>query len=128
MVENDASRGPMPDAYQHLRDFIRLYVLDGHEVREVESLGEWVASLAQGYENPGKEVVGHTTIGDARVHTNFWGVQHIPSSSDLWDGHRFETAVVRAGEPIEVVGRSDTWEDAEEMHRHTVERLRGEQV
>ena len=114
------------DPYEHIRHYMRLYIVDGRAIREVKTVGEWVWWMASVALDPSLRVVGDDTIGDARVHTNFWGVQHIPASSDLWDGHLFETGILRAGDPIEVVGRCSTWEEAEQLHAHTVARLRGE--
>ena len=105
--------------YADARDRPMHYILDGHVVLAAT----WEQATAWRFSDEGlaAKIVGQEVVGSFEVSTVFIGEDHNPLGGAP---HVFETILFPVAQ---VVGRCSTWEAAEEMHRDTVARLRGEQ-
>ena len=91
-------------------DWLWFTLDDAHELVQA-SLADWVIWMA---EDPTRRIVRQTQAGEAWVSTVFLGLN--------LHGNLFETAVFREGdEGAEILARSASWADAEEMHARAVE-------
>lgn len=99
---------------------MRLAILDGHDVVEVDDPGEWMAEWqhrfdeAQGGADPWRVAL---TIGDGfTASTVFLG------NLDL-AGRGFETYAGRHDEDDPIIIRYRTWDEAAEGHAHIVTKI-----
>ena len=99
------------------------WILEGKHPKAISDYGEWRRWLGGDSE---QRRVAQTTIEEKWVSTVF-----LPRSCPHFDDLPllFETMVFGSDDDEpggELIGKCSTWEEAEQMHAHTVARLRGE--
>ena len=100
-------------------DWIGTYILEGKKAIPVDTL-----TWAKWFQNNPRHV-NDELVGDIRISTVFLGLDH------GWRSDRppllFETMIF-GGPHNEEMQRCSTWEEAEVIHKATVERIREEQA
>lgn len=106
-------------------DFMYVLDADGRTPVQVTEPMEWAIKAEQGMRD-GSFRVGHDMVGKSEVSTVFLGTD---MNHGLWDGPPvlFETMVFGPGGEVESCDRCCTWDEAEKLHEHVVQKLRNRQ-
>ena len=100
------------------------WILAGRQPKAISDYAEWCRWFGEDSEQ--RRVAG-TTVGENLVSTVFLPRAQHQRWVDL--PPMFETMIFGSDDSeqdTELIGRCSTWEEAEQMHAHTVARLRGE--